>query len=127
MNYLLDTHVLLWLEGEKRLPTALSRELSQFETKLAYSVVSLYEIAIKRAIGKLRFEPSIIEEAAAKSGIELMSLLPRHCAAYVDLPNTHCDPYDRMLMAQANCESMTVLTFDERLSDLGAWVRVLKS
>lgn len=111
MRLLLDTHALLWLlDGDKRLgPTARS-EIDRAAT-LAVSVTSLWEIAIKVSLGKLA-PISGLHEAIRDLGFERLAIADAHLKVLEHLPPAHRDPFDRLLISQAQVERLTVLTAD---------------
>ena len=116
---LLDTHVFLWwLADDPALGKRAKKEIAKGANQVFVSAVSLWEIAIKRALGKLR-APDDLADAVQK---ELFSDLPvsLHHARQIDrLPLLHRDPFDRMLVAQAQCEGLIVVTADEVLARYG--------
>ena len=114
MRFLLDTHVLVWwLEDDPRLAERAVQALEEGDAELHVSPVSVWEIEIKRALGKLE-APADLPGAIAP----LMKELPvtwRHAAVAGSLPPHHRDPFDRMLVAQARVEGLTLVTADERI------------
>lgn len=116
---LLDTHVFLWwLADDPALGKRAKKEIARGANQVLVSAVFLREIAIKRALGKLR-APDDLADAVQK---ELFSGLPvsLHHARQIDrLPLLHRDPFDRMLVAQARCEELIVVTADEVLARYG--------
>lgn len=114
---LLDTQVLLWwLADDTRLGPGARRLMGRGQ--LMVSVASLWEIAIKAGLGKLRAEVGAVSRAAGAAGIERLALSDAHLEAYQRLPRRadHGDPFDRMLVAQALVEEVPVLTADAKLS-----------
>jgi PIN domain nuclease of toxin-antitoxin system len=112
---LLDTHVVLWeLEGGRTVgPRA--QEALERASELLFSVVSFAEIGIKAAIGRL-VVPDDIHEHIVRSGLRILGLDPEHGLGVADLPMHHRDPFDRLLVAQARCEGLTVLSADARIA-----------
>jgi PIN domain nuclease of toxin-antitoxin system len=113
MRLLLDTHVVLWqLSGSRPLG---EHALGAIEraSELSISVVSFAEMGIKVAVGKLRV-PDGIYEAVLGSGLQIVGLAPRHGLAVAGLPVHHRDPFDRLLIAQAIQEGLTLVTADLR-------------
>lgn len=106
---LLDTHVLLWfLAGESKRVSAQLR--SEIEAGPAIvSVASLWEIAIKRDLGKLT-APDDLPERIGSSGFDLLAVEAEHAWAVQGLPHHHRDPFDRLLIAQANVERLPIAT-----------------
>ena len=111
MRLLLDTNVVIWwLEESPRLgPEA--RNAITSESEVIVSAVSAFEIAAKKAIGKLRAPCDLAEQIAEQAMIEL-PVTVRHGLAVVQLPLHHRDPFDRLLIAQARCEGLTIITGD---------------
>ncbi len=122
---LLDTNVLLWLfVGDKRLSTGVKDKIECNPENYFVSIVSLWEIATKCAIGKLDIAMDI-PEAVEKSGFYSLSLLKSHIYKYELLPLLHHDPFDRMLVAQALSERIPLLSSDLFLKDYG--VRIINA
>lgn len=111
MTLLLDTHVLLWLLAgqESRFgPDTLDALRDQSAT---VSAASVWEIAIKRRLGKLK-APSDLVETVVAAGLQLLSVTAVHAAHVADLPDHHRDPFDRLLISQAQIEDLTLVTAD---------------
>lgn len=112
MRLLVDTHAVLWfLEGDPRLSYT-ARELiedDKIERRLSAAVV--WEIAIKRRLGKLT-APADIHERMGEQGVDGLPIYDHHAARVADLPLHHSDPFDRLLVAQAMAEGMTILSAD---------------
>lgn len=103
-----------------RLGESARREIRSAE--LAYvSAASAWEVAIKAAIGKIEL-PGPFQEAVAESGFSELEISFAHAAAAGELPPHHSDPFDRMLVAQAKVEGLTVVTHDQRFQPYGAEV-----
>lgn len=116
MRLLLDTHVVLWeLEGSQRVSQAAQEAIEQ-ATELLFSVVSFAEIGVKGAIGKLSV-PRDLREHVVRSGVQILRLDTDHGLAVADLPMHHRDPFDRLLIAQARSEQLTIVTADRRIAD----------
>jgi PIN domain nuclease of toxin-antitoxin system len=114
VRLLLDTHVVLWqLSGERELG-ARARETFAGAGELAFSVVSFAEIGVKAAVGKLTV-PDDFQAHVVGTGIRLLGLSPDHGLAVASLPLHHRDPFDRLLIAQARQERMTLATADPRI------------
>lgn len=115
MRLLLDTHSLMWWnEDSPRLPATFRKAIQTRENDVFVSAASVWEIAIKRRTGKLVLEGSICK-AVAKLGFEQLQIISSHAEAVEDLPLIHSDPFDRMLIAQAQTEGMVLLTVDEQI------------
>lgn len=114
-TYLLDTHVLLWASSDpSRLGPSTTRLLTDASVALAVSSISVAEIAIKRAIGRLVMSAPI---AALLEPLDatVLPLTLEHAEAVERLPMLHRDPFDRLLAAQATVERAVLVTADERL------------
>ena len=113
MKVLLDTHTFLWWsDDDHRLTTSARRAISTAEQVLV-SVASAWEVAIKTAIGKLQVAIPF-EEAVEINRFDQLLVTFRHAAAVAELPLHHADPFDRMLIAQAQAEGLTVVTHDHK-------------
>jgi PIN domain nuclease of toxin-antitoxin system len=124
VNLLLDTHILLWwLSGSRRLRSSARKAIA--DSARAYvSAATVWEIAIKIALGKLEFRGEMAEQLAMNNLLSLAVTVP-HALAAGALPVHHIDPFDRMLIAQAKIESLTLLTHDGRLRDYDVPVLVV--
>jgi PIN domain nuclease of toxin-antitoxin system len=121
---LLDTHALVWaLSAPQQLPASLRQAIQAAENDVYASLASAWEIAIKTALGKLEFDLGAMERSLAATGIEPLGISLQHTARIAELPPHHGDPFDRMLVAQALCESMTLVSRDRALKRYG--VRLL--
>jgi PIN domain nuclease of toxin-antitoxin system len=111
-SFLLDTHVLLWaLDGSDRLGPA-ARELLLANAATAYvSAASTWELQIKRSLGKVELPDDLVARVEA-SGFKELVVRHRHTEALESISLPHRDPFDRMLLAQAQVEGMTFLTVD---------------
>ena len=113
---LLDTHVLLWwLGNDARLGAIARSHLSREDNRLVVSVASVWEIAIKRARGKLRVRADL-EPVLDAQGIESLPIELSHAEAAGALPDLHRDPFDRMLVAQAIDEGLVLVTADAKVA-----------
>lgn len=120
MRLLLDTNVLLWLfVGGRRLPDELREALGDRENVVNASVASLWEIAIKQSIGKLR-APADTSAASEQLGLALLDVTASHALGVRDLPLHHRDPFDRLLVSQAIAEDATLVTADQQLDAYAA-------
>jgi PIN domain nuclease of toxin-antitoxin system len=112
VRLLLDTHALLaLLSSDYRLSPAARTAMERPDAQLIVSVVSVWEIAIKRSIGKLEAPDDIIERVD-KAGAQMFSITPQHAHATGELPLHHRDPFDRLLIAQAQLEGCAIVTGD---------------
>ncbi len=128
MNYLLDTHMLIWAASDsEKLPSAASKIIANPDSMLWVSVASLWEVAIKRS--KLRaefpYEVGPLRSMALANGYEELAIETKHVFIVQDLPRFHADPFDRLLVAQAISEGMILLTADRELSQYGASVHAV--
>jgi PIN domain nuclease of toxin-antitoxin system len=115
----LDTNVLLWLFiGDKRLSPAVKNKIEYAPANYFISIVTLWEIATKRAIGKLEVSMDI-PRALEDAGFRNLQLTVEHVNQYDSLPLLHRDPFDRMLIAQALSENVSLLTGDRYLKEYG--------
>jgi len=115
VRLLLDTHVVLWhLDGSRTLSPA-AREAIELATDLLLSVVSFAEIGVKSAIGKLSVPRDLLDHVL-HSGVQVLQLDAGHGLAVADLPLHHRDPFDRLLIAQARSENLTMVTADRRIA-----------
>ena len=124
MRLLLDTHVAIWaLTAPERL-TAGGRDLiSDPGNTIFVSAASMWEIAIKRALGRVRAPALSASEATASFGLAgflLLDITAAHAAATESLPPLHADPFDRLLIAQAFTEPLRLLTHDAKMMDYSA-------
>jgi PIN domain nuclease of toxin-antitoxin system len=116
LNLLLDTHVFVWAVAE---PTRLDRlvraALVSPENQVVVSAVTPWEIAIKRAAGRLKFPLDLFDDTVERMGCGILPILPAHGIVAGGLPRHHNDPFDRMLIAQALTEELTLVTSDQAI------------
>jgi PIN domain nuclease of toxin-antitoxin system len=110
VKVLLDTHVLIWWDAGQRLSAA-AREAIQHADDVYVSVASAWEIAIKASLGKISSKRSVAQ-ATAECGFLELPMTFAHAQQIATLPAMHRDPFDRMLVAQAIVEGLTVVTRD---------------
>jgi PIN domain nuclease of toxin-antitoxin system len=114
VRLLLDTHVVLWqLSGVRSLGVR-AQETIAAARELAFSVVSFAEIGVKAAIGKLAV-PHDLHAHIVATGVRVLGLSAEHGLAVASLPLHHRDPFDRLLIAQARHEGLTLVTADTRI------------
>ena len=114
MSFLLDTHILLWfLENDSKLSNQVREVITNREYLIFVSAISAWEISIKQSLGKL-IAPSNLEEALRFSNLEILAMTLAHGIKVADLPMYHKDPFDRMLIAQALVEGLTIITVDQK-------------
>ncbi|MDZ8067537.1 MAG: type II toxin-antitoxin system VapC family toxin [Nostoc sp. DedQUE08] len=114
MSFLLDTHILLWfLENDSKLSNQVREIITNPENLIFVSAISAWKISIKQSLGKL-IAPSNLEEALHFSRLEVLAITLAHGIKVADLPMYHKDPFDRMLIAQALVEGLTIITVDQK-------------
>ena len=117
-RYLLDTHLLYWwMTADARLGKATQRIITKSE--IVVSTASIWEMVLKNAKGKLPLPQGSITEQLEAQGFVLLPILPRHIEAARSLICEHADPFDRLLIAQAYDERVTLLTRDAAILELG--------
>ena len=115
MRLLIDTRILLWAdERPRRIAPALRTAMRDETNEIVVSAVTIWEIAIKRAIGKLRFDRPIVAAVLAL-GFEILPVAGAHAEHAGSLPPHHNDPFDRLIIAQAYLERMVLGTQDRRM------------
>ena len=117
MNVLLDTHVLIWWDEGRRL-SAEARQAIEVADAVYVSAASAWEVAIKTALGRLR-PTRTLEEVVSDSGFLELPVTFRHAEWVTGLPPHHRDPFDRMLVAQAAVEELTLVTRDPVFAQYG--------
>jgi PIN domain nuclease of toxin-antitoxin system len=125
---LLDTHLILWAAFEpERLSPKARRQLQSRALPLAFSHASLWEVAIKTSLARPGFavDSRMLRQALVAEGFIELPVAPAHIARVAGLPWVHRDPFDRMLVAQAMEESLTLLTADPTLKGYGRFVKVV--
>ena len=120
---LVDTHVLLWwLTNDSNLSNTARTEIADPENEPLVSIASLWEIAIKRSLGKLS-APDDLPDRISNEGFAWLALAPLHAWEVRQLPMHHRDPFDRLLIAQAVIERLPVVTADPRFQPYGVDIR----
>ena len=126
MRLLLDTHFLVWTAlGSDRISSAAYALIGDPNNDLFFSVASIWEIAIKNALGRpdLPCDPAVLRRQLMDNGYEEIPITGIHAVAAGSLPPIHKDPFDRLLVAQALTEGVTLLTVDTRIAQYPAPVR----
>ena len=129
MKLLLDTHILLWAAGadeaEDAAPRALRTMLLDTNNELVFSAASIWEIAIKASLGRsdFRADAHLLRRGLLANGYVELAISGAHAAAVSQLPSIHKDPFDRMLVAQATAEGLTLLTKDAVLASYPGPIR----
>ena len=114
MDLLLDTHIFVWAVAEpRRLDRRMQQALASPDNQVLVSAVIPWEIAIKQAIGRLKFPFDLFDATIERMGCEILPILPAHGIVAGGLPRHHNDPFDRMLIAQALTENLTLVTQDQ--------------
>jgi PIN domain nuclease of toxin-antitoxin system len=114
MRLLVDTHILIWhLEDDPRLSVTWSDLLENPEQKKFFSIASLWEIAIKTNVGKLKIQYPL--DRFIPADFQILPIELSHLLAYQNLPLYHHDPFDRILIAQAQVEQLTLMTEDSNI------------
>ena len=119
MKLLLDTHLLLWAAHDpKRLTKAARALIENSENELFFSAASLWEITIKQSLGRqdFRVDAGLLRRGLLDNGYTELSITSEHAISTGQLAYTHKDPFDRILLAQATVEGITLLTNDRRLA-----------
>lgn len=124
MNILLDTNALLWLLSDDDKLNKNARQTISDAANIAISEVSLWEITIKISISKLRPIPEL-PIVLQELGFKRLSIKDEYLTRYETLPLLHRDPFDRMLVAQAAVDNLTLITSDTFLKDYG--IKVIKA
>ncbi len=114
-GYLLDSHVALWWLADEQLTEEALAAIADPARPAFVSVATAWEIAIKQALDKVRVDDDYLE-VLVQRGIGLLGIAATHTRVVRHLPHHHRDPFDRMLVAQAQVERLTLVTRDERLS-----------
>ncbi len=128
MKILLDTHLLLWSAGQPEKLSRIARELIEDQAnEPVFSAVSLWEIAIKRGLGRADFqaEPRLLRRGLLDNGYVELSMTSDHAVAIDGLPLLHKDPFDRILIAQATVEGILLLTADGQVSQYPGLIRLV--
>jgi len=115
MKLILDTHLFLWaLAGSSRLSARARKLIADPSNELIFSVISIWEIAIKngKGLSSFRSEPGLIRSSALQNQYTELDIRGPHVLAIANLPPIHKDPFDRLLIAQAMVEGITLLTAD---------------
>ena len=128
MKLLLDTHVLLWAAGQPQRLSRAARELVEDpHNTLLFSVASLWEIGIKNSLGRADFKADarLLRRGLHDNGYEELAILGQHVMQIESLPPIHKDPFDRVLIAQAEAEGCLLLTVDPVVASYPGPVRAV--
>ncbi|MEI6972634.1 MAG: type II toxin-antitoxin system VapC family toxin [bacterium] len=125
MNLLLDTHVLLWwLADDPTLGEEARSAIGDADNLTFVSAASVWEIVIKKSLGKLEL-PTSFAEVLAREGFQSLNVTAEHALRLESLPHHHRDPFDRMLVAQCQVEELTLVTKDPEIPKYD--VRVMRA
>ncbi len=126
---LVDTHVLLWAADDSPKLSLEARRLIEASSERWFSAINLWELAIKRSfvrargLGDVLTDPAELRPALLANGWRELAVTGDHAIAVETLPDLHKDPFDRLLIAQANVEALTFVTSDATLAQYGGRVR----
>ena len=126
MRLLLDTQIVIWAStDDPRLRTATRDLIRDGSNEIIVSVISIWEVAIKFSLGRKDFRHAAADLRAGmqRAGWEELHMKGEHALAVADLPDIHGDPFDRILLAQAQCEGISLLSADRTLWRYGDPVR----
>jgi PIN domain nuclease of toxin-antitoxin system len=119
LKLLLDTQLLLWAAGQpERLSASARKQIKNPKNELLFSAASIWEISIKNSLGRedFRVEPRLLRRGLLDNGYAELPVTSQHAVNIEGLPPLHKDPFDRMLLAQALTEGITLLTSDAQLA-----------
>jgi len=128
MRFLLDTHILLWAAGS---PEKLSQQaktiIEESENELFFSAANLWEISIKKSLGRADFkvDARVLRRALIDNGYQELNITGLHSVSVEDLPDIHKDPFDRILLAQAKVEGFTLLTSDKTIAQYSGPIKLV--
>lgn len=128
MKLLLDTHLLLWASGQpERLSSAARALLDDRQNELLFSSASLWEVAIKRGLGRsdFRADPRLLRRGLLDNGYGELPITSQHAVAVDSLPTIHKDPFDRILVAQSIVEGVVLLTADSQVAQYAGPIRLV--
>jgi PIN domain nuclease of toxin-antitoxin system len=128
MKLLLDTHLLLWAAAEPDRISLRGRKLiDDPRNELLFSAASLWEVAIKRGLGRNDFQVDtrLLRRGLLDNGYNELPIVSQHVVAIESLPTTHKDPFDRILVAQVTVEGITLLTTDATVAKYPGPIRAV--
>lgn len=128
MKLLLDTHLLLWTAGQPaRVPNEARALIETPENELFFSCASLWEVVIKRGLGRddFKVDPRLLRRGLLDNGYSELPIGSEHVVAIDNLPAVHKDPFDRILVAQAQVEGITLLTADPTVAKYPGPIRLV--
>lgn len=119
MSFLIDSHILLWYDTEDpRLSSAAVEKLRESRASVYVSAATIWELAIKQSLGKLPIQGSITG-IATRNNFQLLSVTPEHAEHVSGMKHLHGDPFDRLILAQAALQQLTLVTHDRTLLGYG--------
>lgn len=116
MDYLIDTHAVIWfITDNKSLPAKTKKLIEDKENNCFVSIATFWEIAIKNSLGRLDLDADLEEvfELIEQSGFEILPITINHILSNANLEHYHHDPFDRLMIAQAKCENLKIVTKDQ--------------
>ncbi|HEY3927923.1 MAG TPA: type II toxin-antitoxin system VapC family toxin [Candidatus Koribacter sp.] len=129
MKFLLDSHLLVWTVSDaKRIPPAGRALISNSANELFFSAASIWELAIKTGLGRIGFmkmDVTLLRRTLLENDYKELPVTADHGIEVASLPLLHKDPFDRLLVAQARVEGMTLLTVDRAIAKYPAAIRAL--
>jgi len=126
VRLLLDTHLLVWWFVDRRISRRATELIRDPANQLYASAASVWEVAIKAALGKIEVKPDALLAGLRDGGFQELAVSSRHATQVGLLPMHHRDPFDRLLVSQSLCESMSLLTDDRVLAVYGPTVIVAR-
>ncbi len=128
-RFLVDTQLLIWLaDRSEQLPAAVASIFQEEKDELIFSLASIWETSIKFGLGRPDFtiHPRQLCDGLLDFGFIELGITNSHVIAVAALPSIHRDPFDRLLLAQAKVEGLTLITSDKKLAQYGPYVRRFK-
>ncbi len=119
MKILLDTHAFIWADNDSQKLSSTAKDAIAQAMMRYVSIVSIWEIQIKSSLGKLPLRKplaALLLDQYEQNSIQILPITPDHIYRLADLPPIHGDPFDRMLIAQAQHEDLTLVTADEKIA-----------
>ena len=117
MQYLLDTHVVLWwLTEPEQIHAKAQKIIRNRSNEIFVSSASFWEIAIKKSIGRMTMPHNLLETIAIE-GFKILPIMPEECIGVADLPLLHADPFDRLLVIQAKLHDLVIITRDTKIAE----------
>ncbi len=114
-GYIVDTHVMLWILENRKVPEHIIKAVVDKDNQCYYSLVSVWEIAIKYALEKINISPEQFVGYMEAYEVFSLDIKKSHIYQVATLPHIHKDPFDRLMIAQAMVEGLTLVTADERI------------